>query len=364
MRNSSILANCLQKVVKWAALALLMPVPTLGGVGPPPVITVQPQSQNAPLLGIVTFSVTASSGTTMSYQWYKNGVAIAGATSSSYTILTVLGTDAGNYCVKVSNAGGWVMSNNATLNVQAPPGVITQPQSQTVVQGQNVSFSVVASGTGPLSYQWYARQQAVPSGTNATLTLYSVGTNDAGGYRVVMANSLGSATSAVATLTVQVPAGIATQPQNQSIFQGQAASFSVVASGTSPFSYQWSFNGSALAGATNSTLSLTNVQQGQAGNYTVSVSNVLNSVTSSPASLAVAMPTLDVAPAPPPGMSASGFGFQVSVPVGLKYVVLASSDLHNWTALATNISSSATSVFTDTTASNYSCRFYRAMLPQ
>src|SRR5579859_4571368 len=159
MRNSSILAYCVQKVVKWAALALLMPVSTLGGIGPPPVITVQPSSQNAPLLGIVTFSVTASSGTTMSYQWYQNGVAIAGATSSSYTILTVLGTDAGNYCVKVSNAGGWVMSNNATLNVQAPPGVITQPQSQTVIQGQNVSFSVVASGTGPLSYQWYLRRQ-------------------------------------------------------------------------------------------------------------------------------------------------------------------------------------------------------------
>src|SRR5689334_2723420 len=88
-------------------------VSVLATSGPPPVITSQPQSQNVPLLGIVTFSVTAQSGTTMSYQWCKNGSAIWGANSSTYTILTVLGSDAGVYFVRVTNAGGMVQSDNA-----------------------------------------------------------------------------------------------------------------------------------------------------------------------------------------------------------------------------------------------------------
>src|SRR5207302_6117091 len=158
-------------------LGLLLPRLCLGG-GPPPVITVQPVSQNVLLLGVASFSVTASSGTSMTYQWYKDGVAISGATSSTYTILTVLGINSGNYSVKVTNAGGWVMSNNATLNVSAPPGIITQPQNQTVVRNQNASFTVVASGTGPLSYQWFLNGVSLgAAGTNATLSLNSVRVN-------------------------------------------------------------------------------------------------------------------------------------------------------------------------------------------
>jgi len=227
----------------------------------------------------------------MYYQWYKDGSAISGATSSSYTILSVLGSSAGNYYVKVSNAGGWVLSDNATLNVDAPPGIITQPQSQTAVQGQNAAFSVVASGTGPLSYQWFLNGVSVgATGTSATLSLLGVTTNQAGAYTAVMANSMGSITSAVATLTVLVPAGIATQPQSQSVVQGQHASFSVVASGTAPFHYQWSFNGSVLSGASASALMLTNVQPTQAGGYSVLVTNSAGSVISQAATLTVIIP--------------------------------------------------------------------------
>src|SRR5207253_10025256 len=88
----------------------------------------------------------------------------------------------------------------------------------------------------------------------ATLPLSNVQSNQAGSYKVVVMNSAGSVTSAGATLTVYVPAGITTQPLSQTITQGQSATFSVAASGTAPFSYQWSLNGTPLAGATNAGL--------------------------------------------------------------------------------------------------------------
>src|SRR5438067_1782701 len=102
-----------------------------------------------------SFSVTASSGTTMYYQWYRNGSSVSGATSSSYSFVTVLGSDSGVFRVKVTNSGGYVMSTNAYLNVVPPPDITTQPQSQTVNQGQTAAFSVVASSSASMSYQWY-----------------------------------------------------------------------------------------------------------------------------------------------------------------------------------------------------------------
>src|SRR5882762_6980219 len=156
--------------VALVLLGLLMAVPA-GASGPPPVITQQPQSQNAPLLGIVTFSVTATSGTTMTYQWYKNGVAIPGATSSSYTILTLLGSDAGAYTVKVTNAGGSVMSDTAYLNIPPPPTIISQPQSQTVLVGQSASFLVTASSSLSMSYQWYFNGVSIAGATSSSYGL-------------------------------------------------------------------------------------------------------------------------------------------------------------------------------------------------
>src|ERR1019366_5068480 len=160
---------------------------------------------------------------------------------------------------------GSVTSAVATLTVLVPPGITTQPQSLTVTQGQSASFSVVASGTAPLSYQWSLNGTALSGATSSTLTLTNVPTTYAGSYAVVVTNVAGSVTSAVATLTVLVPPGITTQPQSLTVTQGQSASFSVVASGTAPLSYQWSLNGTDLPGATSSTLTLNNVQPTDAG---------------------------------------------------------------------------------------------------
>src|SRR5207249_5049752 len=199
--------------------------PCLAGLAP--LIVLPPLSQTVSYQGSATFSVLASSLTTMTYQWLKDGTSIAGATGSSYTINNAHATDAGVYAVKVTNGGGSVTSSGATLTVLGPPEITTQPASQTVTQRQNASFSIEAIGTAPLSYQWRFNGATLAGATRSALTLTNVQASGGGAYSVVVANAYGSTTSAVATLTVQVPAGITTQPQSQVVTQGQNVSFSV-----------------------------------------------------------------------------------------------------------------------------------------
>lgn len=256
----------------------------------PPVITAQPVGQTVLLSGSVTFSVTASSGTTLSYQWLKNGATIAGATSSSYTISSVQTNDAASYSVLVSNAGGTVTSSSATLTVLVPPTIISQPQSLTVSIGQTAVFSVGAGGTAPLRYQWRLGTTKISSATNATLTLTNVQTSQAGDYVVVITNSFGSITSSIAALTVSRAPAITAQPQSQALILGQTAVFTVAAGGAAPLNYQWNFNGTNIAGATSAVLTLTNIDPSVAGSYSVVLTNLAGAATSAVATLNILIP--------------------------------------------------------------------------
>ncbi len=169
-----------------------------------------------------------------------------------------------------------------------PPTIFVQPTNQTVVAGDTASFSITASGTSPLTYQWSFNGTNINGATNSILTFTNVQPADAGYYSVMVTNLLGSMTSSNAVLTVlAIPPAIVSQPTNQTIYVGDTASFSVMANGALPLSYQWNFNGANIIGETNTTLTLTNVQVSQAGNYTVLVSNFYGTILSSNAVLTV-----------------------------------------------------------------------------
>jgi hypothetical protein len=110
-----------------------------------------------------------------------------------------------------------------TSATPTPPTIVTQPQSQTVSQGANVTFSVTATGTAPLFYQWLKDGSPIATGTNSpTLRLLNVSFTDAGAYSVVVSNSEGSVTSAEAILTVvfnSPPMVTLLSPTNGSVFR-------------------------------------------------------------------------------------------------------------------------------------------------
>lgn len=201
-----------------------------------------------------------------------------------------------------ADSGGITLNVNYTPTGGTAPSITTQPASQTVLAGTNVSMSVKVTGSTPLTYQWYFTGNAISGATSDTLTLTNVQSANAGSYTVTITNVFGSVTSNGATLTVNQSPSITTQPASLSATAGTSASFSVVASGTSPLTYQWAFGGANISGATSSTLSLSNVQAANAGSYTVMVTNAYGSTTSNTAVLTVNQP------APPPSGGGGGGG--------------------------------------------------------
>jgi hypothetical protein len=188
-----------------------------GSSGDPtaPTITAQPASQTVTTGQTATFMVTATGTAPLSYQWQKNGTTISGSNSSTYTTPATTAADSGaKFAVFVSNAGGSVTSSSATLTVtaaNAAPTISTQPANQTVVVGQTAMFSVVATGTAPLSYQWQKNGTNISGASSANYTTPVTTSADIGEqFRVMVSNSVGSVTSAAATLTVtsSVPAAI------------------------------------------------------------------------------------------------------------------------------------------------------------
>ncbi|HZQ48434.1 MAG TPA: LamG-like jellyroll fold domain-containing protein, partial [Verrucomicrobiae bacterium] len=174
------------------------PVPT------PPSITTQPQSQTVATAGTAFFTVSVVGSFPLGYQWSYNTSNIPGATNSSLTLTNVQQAQAGSYAVLVTNAYGMTNSSNAVLTVNSPipPSVVTQPSDQAVTVGNNGTFTITATGTPPLSYQWQFNGNNISNATNAALTLIAVQFADAGNYSVLVTSPYGSTNSFSAALSV------------------------------------------------------------------------------------------------------------------------------------------------------------------
>ena len=194
----------------------------------------------------------------------------------------------------------WVTQN---LVFAAKPAITTEPVGQIVSVGQPVSFSVIASGTDPLTYQWQFNGTDISAATNTSFIIVAASMSDAGAYTVAVANHSGSVISSNAVLNVGYPPSIVQQPVSQAVTPGSNAVFELLVNGTLPISYRWRFNGAEISEATNTALAMANLQAAQAGVYTVVASNAYGSITSSPTTLTIVDQTIviDFESLPPVG---------------------------------------------------------------
>ena len=265
----------------------------------PVMISTHPQSVTVDEGGQVLFSVAASGGGSLSFQWQKSGSNILGANGGSLAVDNARLADSGEYAVVVTNSVGSVVSFSALLIVEEvvedivdPVMITSQPQALNIQETAQANFSVDVVGGGEIDYQWRKNGIAIAGASGESLSLSSVALIDAGSYDVVVSNSVSSVASLSAVLVVNElvvidPVSVLSQPQALEVSEGERASFSVTAEGGGELVYQWRKDGVAIEGATSTSLSVSSSVLSDAGNYDVAVSNSVGSVLSLSAVLVV-----------------------------------------------------------------------------
>ena len=306
------------------AIAVVSTRPAIVTVVEPIKILTQPMSQTALPGALVSLAVTATGHPAPTYQWRLNGVNIPGAISSSLTIANARATNGGNYNVVVANIGGAINSAVATLNVTSPAlpfadnlsargsivggsgvgsgsnGNATKEVGETNHVGKQggrsvwLSWIAPASGIATFSTRGSAFDTllAIYTGTIVADLTPAAADEDRGGfltseasfnavagteYLIVVDGFSAQSGNIVLswnldTSTVPFPR-ILTQPLSQSVFTGQDARFVVAVNSPTPERYQWFFGCQPIEGATNATLTVTNVQRANVGDYHVVAMN-------------------------------------------------------------------------------------------
>ncbi len=284
-------------------------------INPLVVITTQPVAQPVCLNSTAVFSVAATGGP-FTYQWQKDTVNIAGATSATLTLPGITAASVGSYRCKVTNNCNFVFSSAAALTINTP-AITNQPDAFAGCTGSNATFAITVSGSNP-TYQWKKGSTILSDGgrisgaTTRILTISALVAGDAAtNYNCVVTTPCGSVTSSNAALTVSnTPPVITTQPVSQDTCSGSSAFLRVIASGSN-LKYQWQKNGVNMSGETNSTLVL-----GNSGAYRCIVSNGCGSVTSDSATVTAYDPTSILSQPLSPTVCA-GTGITLSVATNL-----------------------------------------------
>lgn len=248
---------------------------------PPIQITQNLTNTSVVVGGNVSFKVSATSTSPISYQWYStapNYMTVAGAYAQLtgdfvYPVVVTNGGDGYGTVPSVSFLGGGGTGAAGVASVSN--GILTSITVTNPGYGYSTAPGVVIGPPNGLIF----------GATNSVLNITNAGAEDAGSYYVLVSSSNGTSTSDVAALTILYPPAISNQPQDDLVYAYNPASFNVTAAGTPPLSYQWTFGGSNVLNATDSALTIASAQQSSLGQYQVVITNTYGSITSSIANL-------------------------------------------------------------------------------
>ncbi|HEY0550652.1 MAG TPA: immunoglobulin domain-containing protein [Verrucomicrobiae bacterium] len=260
--------------------------------GPIPIFVTDPQNVLRAQGQSISFNASAASTLPVRYQWQLKGKPIAGATNADYTIPQSSGAHSGLYRVIATTSSGSATSVTATATVLIPPGITRSAKPVLVNNSRRAAFTVKASGSAPLSYQWQFNGANIPNARSATHIVENAQSSHVGSYQCVVTNPVGAVTSIPAEL---FGVAIKKQPRPLTVPAGKRAIFSVKGAGPSPLRYQWWKNGGLISGATNAAYSIAAVSPADEGAYSAQVMSPLATALSTNVQLTVIPQAVGVA---------------------------------------------------------------------
>jgi len=241
-----------------------------------------------------SLGVDASGRAPFSYQWFKSGELIEGATLRELKVDVASATAAGDYVVRITNAHGFVTSEPVFVSVDmqhAAPVILSGPVDRQATEGETVVFEVSAAAIPSPTYQWFQNDVAIPGATGSSLVISEAKNSDVGYYRVqvsnVVVNEGGTQTyhklSSPASLVIDpLPSVELTGPARRVLEPGASLSLNVTAHGLGTLTYQWIHNGRPILGATSSSFTRATAMRKDSGWYAVRVSDERGTRTSAP----------------------------------------------------------------------------------
>jgi hypothetical protein len=232
--------------MNWVAAAPTPSAPNGSGIVQAPSISAQPQDLSATADSTAIFSVTASGGAPLAYQWRHNREPIDDATNATLWVAYVQLEHEGEYDVLVSNPAGSALSRSARLAVSIPPLIFGPPQNVAIRPGATATFFASARGSTPLTYRWFRNNVEIPGVNGATLAIPDVQPqlfNVPVTYSLSVSNRYG-VVSADGSLTVLVNPVFVRHPQSQFLEVGDPLRLTAVLSNTTtlPLTYRWRKN--------------------------------------------------------------------------------------------------------------------------
>ena len=211
---------------------------------------------------------SAIPGSDLNFQWYRDGVAVDGATNKTLFIDPAAAGDAGMYRCDATYTGVdvTVPSNEVNVEIGEAPTVAEQPEGDTVCAGETVMLSVQGNGAG-VTYHWQKGTTLIPGAVNATYQIADITEAAAGTYSCVVMNPCGEVTSEAVDVVVNSTVEVTSQPEDVAVFDGDEISFTVESDGAEPVTYQWYKGDAAIDGATEATLTIDSATGEDAGEY-------------------------------------------------------------------------------------------------